>query len=226
MSNDKSSGSIRERPLWPEQQGTAHMRFNAFARTHIVRTADKEAKLRAFIHRDMMARKAAGGSAQGGRYRVIALSMQSPVAMALASLTAEAAALGIEIQAVLADVDPSAPAPDCSVSFAMGALTRCLADPRLLEAHELLVLGERRVWVGDCMRREPASRDAFECYSQDCAVTAAWTARAFERIWAAARPVTSGMRLMRAARRTAREEAALLPDLRRQFRPAVPITRH
>jgi hypothetical protein len=32
--------------------------------------------------------------------------------------------------------------------------------PRLVEAHEQLVLGPETCWIGDCMQRDPAKCDA------------------------------------------------------------------
>ena len=53
---------------------------------------------------------------------------------------------------------------DCEVRWAR--------KPRLIEAHEQLVLGPQTCWIGDSMRREPAKCDAYETYIDDCAETA------------------------------------------------------
>ena len=43
---------------------------------------------------------------------------------------------------------------------------RVLGDPRFGAAHEQLVVGTH-VWTGDCLRRDPNKRDAFEVYHSD-----------------------------------------------------------
>jgi hypothetical protein len=165
------------------------MRSNASATMLVVRKEEKEATLKEFIEKDLMARKAAGASAGDGCYRLIALSQKSPVAKALAALAPEAAALGIEIRAVFMTLDSPTPEGEGGRSVPMAASAcRLISDPRIIDAHEQLVLGDRTAWVGDCMRRDPATRDAFECYSEDCALTATWATRSFDRIWACAEP--------------------------------------
>jgi hypothetical protein len=166
------------------------MRFNALTRMHVVKKEDKELKLKDFIQKDILARRAEGTVSGEACYRLVALSAESPVAKALASLAPEAANLGIEVQAVFVSVDRLAPVPDGAASLAMAAAScRLATDPRLRDAHEQLVLNDKTAWIGDCMRRDPAQRDAYECYSEDCAATADWAARSFDRIWAAAEPV-------------------------------------
>ena len=72
------------------------------------------------------------------------------------------------------------------------AILRHAPDVRLLDAHEQLILGPSSVWVGDCMRRDPAKRDAYECYARDSYDTAIWAKRSFDRVWTRARPVRAG----------------------------------
>jgi hypothetical protein len=45
---------------------------------------------------------------------------------------------------------------------------RWARDPRLIEAHEQLVLGAQTCWIGDSMRRDPTKCDAFESYVEGC----------------------------------------------------------
>jgi len=45
------------------------------------------------------------------------------------------------------------------------------------------------VWIGDIMRREPAKRDAFENYVDNCEKTANWAKVAFQRLWAISKPL-------------------------------------
>lgn len=66
---------------------------------------------------------------------------------------------------------------------------RVLTDIRYLDAHEQLVLSADCSWIGDCMRRDPMKRDAFEKFAAECAATAGFAAVSFERFWRAARPL-------------------------------------
>ena len=68
-------------------------------------------------------------------------------------------------------------------AFASTVQGRFVADARLLDAHELLVLGPATAWIGDCMRRDPAKRDAYEFYSEDAPEAARSSARSFDRLW-------------------------------------------
>lgn len=155
------------------------------ARMNVVRKEDKEARLKEFILKDILARKA---TAQHGRYFLVALSAESPVARALAALSDELAGAGIHLDAVLARVDAAPPAEALDALERVASFRRA-TDARLLDAHEQLVLGPDTVWIGDCMRRDPGKRDAYECYAEACRVTSVWAMRSFDRIWSAALPV-------------------------------------
>lgn len=74
----------------------------------------------------------------------------------------------------------------------MGGLrsdVRWARRPRLVEAHEQLVLGPTVCWIGDCMRRDPAKCDAFETYVEGCGEAAGCAAVSFERLWIVSEPV-------------------------------------
>ena len=45
---------------------------------------------------------------------------------------------------------------------------RWAKNPRMLDAHEQLVIGPNSTWMGDCMRRDPTKRDAFQSFNVDC----------------------------------------------------------
>ena len=47
----------------------------------------------------------------------------------------------------------------------------------------------RHVWTGDCLRRDPNKRDAFEVYHSGDATIRLYAAVSFEKLWAAARPI-------------------------------------
>ena len=53
----------------------------------------------------------------------------------------------------------------------------------LLDAHEQLVLGTGLSWAGDCMRREPEKRDAYEQFDTFDAAAAARATGSFSGFW-------------------------------------------
>ncbi len=146
----------------------------------IVKLEDKEDKLKTFIaeHAVSLAQASRPTIAQD-EILFIARSRQSPVARAVAALVG-GGQIAQPIRAIFALKSPADTASGDD-EFA----TRMLAhDLRLLDAHEQLVIGSRTSWIGDCMRRDPNKRDAYECFAADCGVTAGWARTSFERLWA------------------------------------------
>ena len=165
------------------------MRSNASPRMNVVKKEDKEATIRSFIEQDLALRRTASGPV-GGCYLLMALSIDSPVARALASLASELETAGIGVQAVFARTGTGQPVKtEEATGLERVAILRHTPDVRLLDAHEQLILGPSSVWVGDCMRRDPAKRDAYECYADNSAETANWAKRSFEQVWNRAHPV-------------------------------------
>jgi hypothetical protein len=154
------------------------MRPFTSSRMHVVRKEEKEARLNGFIAAQISALPPA---AAGGRLTVIARSCDSPVLKALAAHAEALTAAGVDIRAVV--ILPVGSADPEVKAFLAGVNCRLGCDVRLLDAHEQLAIGDRVAWIGDCMRREPVKRDAYECYSTDCAETAAYAHRSFERVW-------------------------------------------
>ena len=147
-----------------------------------VSSEEKVAKLSEFISQDLELRAASAPETRGGCYLLIARSPDSPVAQSLLALAAQITAAGITVHSIFSALKPGeAPelAHDC----------RVFRDPRLLAAHEQLVLGTSCAWIGDSMRRDPQKRDALERYSTSCAHTAALATSSFKRIWRAAEPL-------------------------------------
>jgi len=68
---------------------------------------------------------------------------------------------------------------------------RWACNPRLLDAHEELVVGPLTSWTGDCMRRDPNKRDAYESFNSGCAEAAGWARISFDRLWQASEPLLS-----------------------------------
>ncbi len=146
-------------------------------RMHVVRKEEKEARLNSFVAEHL---GVAVGEASGQGMTVLARSFESPVLKALAA-HAEAirdARIEVRVIAVLAE----GACEEISALLA-GVQVRSGCDVRLLDAHEQLAIGGRVAWIGDCMRREPTKRDAYEIYSGDCAETAALAHRSFDRLW-------------------------------------------
>jgi hypothetical protein len=166
------------------------MRSNA-PRMHVVKKEDKEAKVRDFIRQEMVAATARGGVA--GPFCLMALSEDSPVARALASLAGDLQTAGISVRAVFAETGVNASSTmEAAKGLERVAIARRAPDARLLDAHEQLILSDTSVWVGDCMRRDPSKRDAYETHANDSAETVVWAKRSFEQFWSKGKPVRLG----------------------------------
>ena len=144
---------------------------------------EKEAKLSAFITDDI-----AAGAAHG--YTLLARAPDSPVARALAAASADLKQANIPVRVILFEID------SVSEEHATSSLLDCeacefrvLNDSRFAAAHEQLTLSGDRVWLGDCMRRDPAKRDAFEVYHVTDSKAATHAAASFAKLWASAKPL-------------------------------------
>ncbi len=151
----------------------------------IVRMEDKEAKLKAFIQTVVEQAAAKGDVASGEAILLIARSVESPVAKAVASLVREGV-IANPIKPILAIVprqEAEQAACDTFNTLVADHGGRVIRDARLFDAHEQIVLGQSASWVGDCMRRDPMKRDAYECFAADCTKTAGWARTSHERLW-------------------------------------------
>jgi hypothetical protein len=119
---------------------------------------------------------------------VVARSLDSPVVKAIAGLDQTIAAIGGGVRLILAQLDDEA---QCLAGTALSCRheIRWARHPRLIEAHEQLVLGPNTCWIGDSMRRDPAKCDAFENFVEDCGEAAGCAAVSFERLWFASAPL-------------------------------------
>lgn len=152
-------------------------------RIGVVKCEDKELKLVEFIQ------ASAERAVSSGEPRVvlgIARSPDSPMARAIARALPVASAQNTTLRVVLTTLSASddGAAPNAILAHDV----RIIRDARLLDAHELLVLDATTSWIGDCLRRDPARRDAYEWYAPDCPATARAARISFERIWAKAEP--------------------------------------
>lgn len=144
---------------------------------------DKEAKLKAFITEAL--------AIDGGRidetrktYSLVARSLASPVVKALHAATADIVAAGIAVRVVLFESEALADEPAQAALLDSSAIEiRVLNDQRFSAAHEQLTLDHGRVWIGDCMRRDPAKRDAFEMYHTGLPTMTAHAEGSFAKLW-------------------------------------------
>ncbi|MCB1521503.1 MAG: hypothetical protein KDJ37_13125 [Hyphomicrobiaceae bacterium] len=165
------------------------MRFDAPPAMRVIKKEHKETQLKAFVGDQVAAQlEAAGENACARVFLLVVRSNESPVIRALASLAPELAGANISLKVVVtpAGGDTTGTWPD-----ELSGLLDCrvILDPRLLDAHEQLWLDPTTAWIGDCMRREPAKRDAYECYAADSRETARFVRTAFMRIWEMAKPI-------------------------------------
>jgi hypothetical protein len=186
---NNSGGSSRAHPH-PSNKGTAVMPFDASSRLLGLSIGEKVAQHSDFISKDLERRSERGLHVAGGCYLLVARSPDSPVAQALRSHAGRLAATGIRIRAIFSEVEPGGAAA-LAAPFALPSECRLACDPRLLAAHEQLVLAPDCAWIGDCMRREPSKRDAYERFAANCLETAVLASRSFERLWRAAVPLDS-----------------------------------
>ena len=156
-------------------------------RMQVVKREEKEAKLQSFIVEQFELLAQSGGFNEQRECLVVALSTASPVVRALSRAGIEGALANVKVRLIVADVSGSDPLNE--LEGLSSVAVKWANNSRLLEAHEQLVLSDTCSWTGDCMRREPSKRDAFECYAEDCAETASWGRTSFDRLWAASEPL-------------------------------------
>ena len=153
----------------------------------VVKREEKESKLKAFVLSEI----AAGRANIQDEWNVVALSMSSPVVAALRDVISEFDESSLlTIRIVLASKAGQKDFLGFEDVTRLGV--RYTDNRQFLDAHEQLVLGVSSSWTGDCMRRDPRKRDAFECHAADNCEAARWATRSFERIWASARPLAVG----------------------------------
>jgi hypothetical protein len=169
------------------------MSFRPPLRVSVTRHEDKEQKLKEFVLRHLSACDV-GAGAQASQILIVARSLDSPVVKAITGSAEEIATGGLSVRLILAHLDRD-PAPEdwgCGVAFAHEI--RWAKHPRLIEAHEQLVLSPEICWIGDCMRRDPAKCDAYESYVEDCGEATGCATVSFERLWLASQPLVARSR--------------------------------
>jgi hypothetical protein len=183
------------------------MRFPQQSCANIVRRGEKELRLGAYITRGLQGLAAGRQSAEPlgeplaeapgpelGPERailVVARSAHSPVLKSIAALAREIAAARCSVRAILAKSNRGGLAEAFMAVHPAGldCEVRLVRNPRLIEAHEQLVLGNRACWTGDTMRRDPATCDAYETFVEECPEMAAAARFTFERLWQDGEPL-------------------------------------
>lgn len=160
------------------------MRLTSPPRITVVTREDKEARLKDFIALALAARRESPSDAFGETFTLVARAPDSPVAQAVLAMANDIAAANIAIRVVLFETEPlSEDVVSASLLDVRAVDFRMLTDQRFSSAHEQLVLGRDRVWIGDCMRRDPIKRDAFEMYFDAHAATSAHASASFAKLW-------------------------------------------
>ncbi|MEO1694841.1 MAG: hypothetical protein AAFR55_06350 [Pseudomonadota bacterium] len=153
----------------------------------IVRREEKQERLIAFIAQALRAHEddATTGPAT---IDVVVRSLESPVAHAVAQALSEAYAqaiidsadtLSLRARVIVANTE----ADGVGAADLSSADVRYATSSGLEDAHEQMVIADRAIWIGDCMRRDPIKLDAFERYVADDDEPVQWAALAFNRLW-------------------------------------------
>ncbi|HEY8194556.1 MAG TPA: hypothetical protein VIF13_05870 [Hyphomicrobium sp.] len=184
------------------------MRISSPTRFMMTAQTDKEARLKDFIAEGL------SGLAAGvvGTVTLIVRDSESPVARALGVALSEGLLEASSIKVILASAQIEDGAP--SLRDVAGVECRLLKDPRFGASHEQLVIGRTHVWIGDCLRRDPNKRDAFELYHKADAAARMYAAVSFEKLWAHAKPmkpVTTGSVSLEAIAAAQADDAEALP---------------
>lgn len=163
------------------------MRSKTSPAMQVVKKEEKESKIRQFIERHLSLLHADGA---GASCLLLARSIDSPAARMLAEAISSGLASNVTVRTIVTTADLTHLDVQDVVVNSVAALGECriARDPRVLEAHEQLVIGANAVWIGDCMRRDPTKRDAYECYAENSGEMAVTARRSFERLWKQALP--------------------------------------
>lgn len=159
------------------------MRLDQPSRSVIDPRTEKESRLKSFIAEALSATETVSVT-------LVARATDSPVARALAAAVTDSGRSDLQVNVVLFDIDGVVEDhADASILDLRMAQFRVLHDARFAAAHEQLVVGTNRAWIGDCMRRDPQKRDAFEFFHADSFADAAHAIASFSRIWGKAKPL-------------------------------------
>jgi hypothetical protein len=155
-------------------------------RVAVSRHAEKEQTLKQFLLRHL--------DGQPCDLLVVARSLESPLIKAITALGEDIASAGSAVRLILAQLDGAGDPRAWARSVPFVHELRWAKHPRLIEAHEQLVIGPETCWIGDCMRRDPSKCDAYESFIEGCGEAAGCAAVSFERLWHASQAVATSTR--------------------------------
>ena len=161
------------------------MRIAPPSRLMMVARTDKEVRLKEFISEALINR--ADDPDLKEPVTLIVRNVASPAAVALNAVLSEGWCYVPAVRVIV--FDKAVDTASASLLDVEHAEFRHLDDRRFGAAHEQLVIGKQRVWIGDCLRRDPTKRDAFELYYAADATTGATAATSFDRLWALAKAI-------------------------------------
>jgi hypothetical protein len=167
------------------------MRSRPPLRVSVTRHEEKEHKLQEFLSQHIARLRPGSDAAHPAHFLLVARSLESPVVKAITTLGEDMATAGIGLRLILAHADRDPAPEDWGRSVAFTHEIRWARHPRLVEAHEQLVVGPETCWIGDCMRRDPAKCDAYESFVEDCGEAAGCATVSFERLWHASEPLVA-----------------------------------
>jgi hypothetical protein len=167
------------------------MRLRPPLRVNVTRHEEKEQKLQEFLSQHLAAQRNGGDARRSTHLLLVARSLESPVVRVIASLANEIAAAGLGVRIILGHIDRDLLPEDWGRGVTFAHEVRWARHPRLIEAHEQLVIDAETCWIGDCMRRDPAKCDAYESFVEGCGEAAGCAAVSFERLWLTCQPLVS-----------------------------------
>ena len=148
---------------------------------------ERETSLKTFI-RDALDETATGRT---DAIAILARSPSSPVVAALLSMSDELAERRVGVSIVLAGGSVAARDETWNLTFSAKLVheIRLTGNPRVLDGHEQLIVSDRAVWFGDCMRRDPGKRDAFSVSLPNNREAAIASRFAFGALWRSAQSI-------------------------------------
>lgn len=209
--------------------------FDQALQAKVVRHEEKEENLARFIgyYLDRLSITEAPDEAQRS-VTLLARSPLSPSARAVLGLAQEISAHDVQMFVIFCKLEPAeqiADWIDLAVTPCDGLARldlRWARSTSLLDAHEQMVLGTQLSWSGDCMRREPEKRDAYELFATFNSEATQRAMRSFHALWNLSQPVAFGQTKRAKASEAAEEGdplAALAEGVPDEPRPVV-STRH
>jgi hypothetical protein len=167
------------------------MRLRPPLRVNVTRHEDKEQKLQEFLSHHLARQSQGGDAGRATHILIVARSLESPVVRAIASLKDEISGASLSVRLILAHADSGSQPEDWGRRVTFTHEIRWARRPRLVEAHEQMVVDPETCWIGDCMRRDPAKCDAYESFVEGCGEAAGCATVSFERLWQASEPLVS-----------------------------------